>query len=1290
MKTKIFKNANYIGWIVIILTFIFIYFSYFFIYIPKKEANLQQKGFRILREYGSNMLDKYQYFENHFKNYGIFYSIQFLEKSGKISKKKLNEANTENRGKIENVIKGLQAFVETNYSVKDTSSNLEGKKESLSFNSQSTNGGLIDSIKKYYNANGSENINSLLLKSFTYNVPYNSFMNNLKFDELFENIILFNETKIIFNSDNRNLADITNPKALSDSTKKSQGGIYKTLIIRGENKHLIIVPVDLAGRKFFISGSISDIDYINKTRTINKQLLIFIAGILFLIIAGMPILKIIFIDDRERLKSGDASSSGISLIFGISIFILIVLAFSKKYIVDRVSQENRIEKISDKLYSNVLNDIDSLKILGSAIANKRNKQYVSLQNNVLDKFNSDTRFYQDSNLNGPFPLNEIILINSNGIFSKGYTSTPFSDIVKVDLSERQYFKNIKDIDKSWPTADSLNLNLYIESIKSLNTGAVETAISFYTENFDSLKVLALTSKIPSLYLQVLPKDIEFVIINNNGKVLFHSIEDKNLHENFVLECESDLQLINAINSRNAAIFQINYNEKTWLARIVPVKDTPLFHITLLDLNQADNKNTRIFLFTFYFLIATLIFIVTGLLVMRWISLSQKQIKKNYWFLSWIVFRPGKFLLYNKLSVILLAIIVVQLIGLFIKVSPVTILLYQFILIVYSLFVSMAFLNRSESKTKKSFHNEYFIELNILLAIILLVLFFLWKSEISVKFIFQFLFLIILTIYITWFLINYNPKNEKYNPLKHHNELRAKRSFLIFLFLWISSISAVPVIVYYFSIKNLEEEKWKTEQLYKVARANVDLQTEFGNPDKDWYKRIQGNDIDNMKVLYFPSSKKFYNSTRKDSVDGTYDYKIYSTLPDPVTSWYNQPKLKNQNFYVNYKFYNDSLLYKKGLKTGTILVNYSKHERFYPVLNYVFLICCIFVLIGLCGWFLLKFLARVLLNLNQEKPAGNQISWELILKNKDFKRILLNTYDEACFLEKSFKLAKLKYSGIKEIKRITVSEIITRDFKAELLATNPEILVWISGFNQLIYDLDKHDDLLSVFNELDKFLPCRIIVDLPFDIGLLNEFYDDYIASAEIKPEQLTHIFQLRKKWKNLFNQYYHFNGYINQNRTDEIDNITDEDKYKTECLGLDTDFRFSNIWNNLTLLEKIVLFDLADDGLLNRKNKDIIQNLINKRLIVPDPVPAFFSEEFLDFVTKNFRLAEVKSIERKLGLKGNWHNAKYLIILILIPLAAFIVISQGFSIEKVFGIFAGGLAIITGILRLLDSSSFRQ
>jgi len=61
-----------------------------------------------------------------------------------------------------------------------------------------------------------------------------------------------------------------------------------------------------------------------------------------------------------------------------------------------------------------------------------------------------------------------------------------------------------------------------------------------------------------------------------------------------------------------------------------------------------------------------------------------------------------------------------------------------------------------------------------------------------------------------------------------------------------------------------------------------------------------------------------------------------------------------------------------------------------------------------------------------------------------------------------------------------------------------------------------------------------------------------------------------------------------------------------------------------------------------------------------------------------------------MGLKGSWHNMKYIILLILVPLAAFIIISQGISVEKVIAIFAGGLTVVGTLMKLFDSSSLKQ
>lgn len=1291
MKTKIFRNVNYLGWIVVVIAFLFIYFSYFFIYIPKKEAQLQQKGFRILNEFGSNMLDKHKYFETHFRNYGFFYSINYLVNSGDIVKKNVNEIDADKALKIDNVLKGLQTYVNTTVKINNSFSYDETKKElHLSFRFKNNDPNLASDFERFYRINTEDKTIALILgKDFSYDVPINDFMRNLKFDELFENIILFDPSNVYYNTKPGNLADINNPKALCDSAKRQQGGVYEKLNISGSDKHVMILPVDFAGKKLYIAGFIPDVDYLNKTRAINKQLLMFIATVLMLVFASMPILKIFFIDDRERLKAQDATSSAISMLFGIGLFILLIMAFSKKQFVDTAIQHRRINAISDSLYANITRDIDSIKTLGKAIIKADKSGDTILANKVITAFASDDAFTWDSTLSSPFPLNEIILMDNDGIVKMGYTSTPFSDIVKVNLKERQYFSNIENVNNSWPSSDGSNF--YIESIKSFNTTKYETAISFRTAD-PELSVLAITSRIPSLYSQVLPNDIEFVVINKTGRVLYHSIQEKNLHENFVLECESDLRLINAIRLQTEDETLVNYNEKRWLARIVPINETPFFHVTLLDLNLADTKNARIFLITFYFLIVSIVLMIFGLLIIRWISRSFNDELNHKWFLNWLVFKPRKHFIYKKLSAIFYVIIVFQLFGFWFAFNPVAQFVYQLIFLTFTLFLSMVFLNITDNKKIETAWFDFFTEFLVLLAIIFLIIVFIFVDDLRWRQIIPFGSLIVIIMLNYKYFVKDMLKKLIISSTTDLPDLKAKRTYLIFLFLFLTSISGIPVLRYYYSVKNMEEQHWQREKFKKIGEENINLQSdaEYRETDAGWFKKIQGNELDNLKVTFTDNVKNFEASPQANFENSGFANQLYDLLPDPITNWYNKPKLSVQKDYVVSTFRNDTLYFKKGEQSGAVTVKYADHKSLFTILNYIFLIFFVLLVVCFSVWYLLSFLAKVLLNLNQETPEIPDDSWLDILKNNEEKRILLNSFNGSVYLIKTKEFLDQSGDNNDALKIIQVSEIAEPDFKCDPIFKSPAITIWVCGFNQILNEIARHENLLSFLNKLNQCNQIRVIVDLSFDIALINEFYDDYIRENELSPEQSTQLYLLRIKWNNLFDGYLSYNGYINQIKSSNSGLIRVEDDYLVEQTGIGLDLQFSRIWTNLTSFEKIVLFDLADDGLLNRKNKTMIQKLIDKRLIVTDPEPAFYAREFRDFVLKNMKVKEVKAIENKLGLKGSWHNARYLILLILVPLAAFVIISQGISIEKVFGIFAGGLAIITGIIRLFDSNSFKS
>jgi hypothetical protein len=603
---------------------------------------------------------------------------------------------------------------------------------------------------------------------------------------------------------------------------------------------------------------------------------------------------------------------------------------------------------------------------------------------------------------------------------------------------------------------------------------------------------------------------------------------------------------------------------------------------------------------------------------------------------------------------------------------------------------MVFLNITDTEKIETVWFDFFTEFLVLLAIVFLIVVFVFVDDLKWRQIIPLISLIGIIIVNYKFFVKDNLqkliiRDDKEIPLNN------KRAYLIFLFLFLTSISGIPVLRYYFSVKNMEEKHWQHEQFIKIGSDNINLcsETEYRKNDADWFKRVQGNELDNLEVTYIDEVKNFDTSETENVENSSIAKQVYDFLPDPITNWYNKPRLVTPTDYVVSKFSNDTLYFKKGEHSGAVKVKYADHKRYFTVENYIILV--FFVLLAVCFtvWNLLKFLAKVLLNLNQEKPDIPEVSWLDILKNNDEKRILLNSFNGSVYLAKTKEYINQSGGNKSALKIIQVSEITEPGFQCDPLLKSSVITIWVCGFNQILNEIDKHEELLSFLMKLNQCNQVRIIVDLSFDIALINEFYDDYNGENKLSPKQATRLYLLRKKWNNLFEGYLNYNGYINQIKSGNSERLRVEDDYLVEQPGTWLKLQFSKIWTNLTSFEKIVLFDLADDGLLNRKNKTMIQKLIDKRLIVTDPEPAFYAEEFRDFVIKHMKANEVKAIESKLGLKGSWHNAKYLILLILVPLAAFVIISQGISIEKVFGIFAGGLAIITGIIRLFDSNSFK-
>ena len=1323
MKHKPQIKTNYIGWLVILLAISMLYLGYFFIYIPQQEALVKERGFRILKEYGSNMHDKYNYYQKHIDNYGVFYSIRhILEHELKDKEAGIENFKKTNKKTID-LINGLDKTIITDTLEHELLSQYEWNNKEKTF------------YLNFISQNEEENLPSLKLtgndsaffsnKKVFYKVPITTLMQGLKFDKLLNNIVLFDSTTVFYNSNKDIIQDITNPQALSDSSSHHQGGVFETIEVRGEKKHVMIVPISYLGKDFYLAGIIPGSEFKQKTRTINSQLLIIISGILLLILIGMPVLKIIFISPKEALRVNDAKGATISIILSVGLLILIVISTLKHYIADRTVLQNRVTKISDTIYQNIETDLDSLINLYHSITNPLNPDTNKLAGFARNNFISYKNFQQIPTklLDDQIPINEIILINPNGIVSQAVTRTPFSNIVQIDLSERLYFKNVINPGKSWTLKSSKieetsktdqnkeQEKFYIESIKSYNTGYHETAISFHLNNSDSIglltPVLAITSHIPSLYDQVLPKDIEFVVINEEGDVLFHSVESKNLHENFIDEANSNPRLMGVLHHRVDKTMEIAYNEKQWLARVIPLENMPLYHITLLDLQQTQNKNARIFLFAFYFLLITFLCILIGIQIMQRINKGNRFIADKSGTLTWLFFQQARYPGYKTLLQIQIIIIICQLAGIFLNSNPIIILLYELIFIGFSGFSVLAIIGGRKDPFRNFFKKSH-LSTSLIIIIVVLLIILLWELKPGFIIYFSIIVLSSLSGFIHYFSKkesrNQSLSNDKDNPTTTH----AKKVFLSYMFLWLVSFSAVPVIQYYFSIKKLEEKLWQRDQMEQVAHKNLllkkELEKAYSNIKKgSWYSRIQGNGIDYLRI----TEKSFnnYNSIKKRETLKSTSIppadRIYSRLPDPVTKGDDlMSLLRDESFQEEWSINGSALYYSRAESESEIQVISSGREKikFFRGILY-FSIPILLIILFL--WFLNRYMVKHLFNTLLANWVTPEIpTWDEVIKNEKIDKVLLISFAGNKYLEKTIPKPKL----------IQAEQLFSPDFNIKTFVLKSDKSIWIHGLGDYFQQIDKAELIVNNLMKINQNIKGKLIIELPYGLDFLEEYYDDYPGGNEVEKKVHLRVLSLKRSLGDLFKDYYSYTGNL---KPEALDSNSDDEKdpgeYKLyselindgskkqqwsqkQLLGIKDgmELHYTYIWNKLTKMEKMILYDLADDGMLNFKNKTLINQLELKGLIKLKPYPRLFAESFQYFLLFSIDPEEKHAIEQTLNRQGKWRNKRYLILLIVVLLAGFVFIAQGSSIEKVIGVLTGSLAVFSGITRLIDSNAFRQ
>ena len=313
-----------------------------------------------------------------------------------------------------------------------------------------------------------------------------------------------------------------------------------------------------------VCGLIRSDRFNSECRAISSNYLIKVIFLVLIISLCWPFFKLLLMGQRDRLGVTDVCFLIFSLIM-VSAFLTFALMDAYSYYIVRDKLDSQLASFSKKIGKNfqeeiklIRNELEQLNenaTLKSAIGLRNREKEEEKTQEKTDIFKEDLVKSSD-----PYPyFTMAIWIDDTGQQRIKWTvkdrTTPF-----IDVSTRVYFRKANE---DWPfEKEGDKSRVWLDPIYSGNTGENTSIVSSTLITGTNTKwVTSIDTRFLTFYQTVLPPGFGYCVIDETGKVLFHSDETNNLRENFFEECDNNHALCSAVFGHVRKCFNAQYEGK---------------------------------------------------------------------------------------------------------------------------------------------------------------------------------------------------------------------------------------------------------------------------------------------------------------------------------------------------------------------------------------------------------------------------------------------------------------------------------------------------------------------------------------------------------------------------------------------------------------------------------------------------------------------------------------------------------------------------------------------------------
>lgn len=389
--------------------------------------------------------------------------------------------------------------------------------------------------------------------------------------------------------------------AAEEASSFSSAASYRNVEIGGREYKLFIEPIRLpigssfaggARETWLLCGVVAADKFVYESLAISSSLLLLILAPLLLAALAWPLIRLRLIGERQRIRVFDVLLLGICSLLGVAILTLSLLDVYAYAELTSVSEE-QLRGFAADMAGQISKEIT---VAGGDLADLQKE--ANRRGYSADQGVSEAREVPPS-------WNRFALIDEKGQ-QKLRWGKRVSPLMKVD--DREYFKRARKNDRLWTLPDSESADLgpfFLESVTSRTSHRREAVLAApVIADLKERKYAVATLSIPmrSVINPIAPPGFEFAVIDGEGAVLFHSNSDRNGVENFFTETDDDRRLRSAVFARRSEEMSIRYFGNDYMAVVQPVGKLPLTVVAMRDAEQLQALNMEWVVTTVLFLL----------------------------------------------------------------------------------------------------------------------------------------------------------------------------------------------------------------------------------------------------------------------------------------------------------------------------------------------------------------------------------------------------------------------------------------------------------------------------------------------------------------------------------------------------------------------------------------------------------------------------------------------------------------------------------------------------------------